>query len=33
MPAFGLGKASLLIEAKGHLKSASERLKNQETLG
>jgi hypothetical protein len=27
MPAFGLGKAGLLVEAKGHLKSASDRLK------
>jgi hypothetical protein len=26
MPAFGLGKAGILVEAKGELKSASERL-------
>jgi hypothetical protein len=26
MPAFGLGKAGALVQAKGHLKSASNRL-------
>ena len=26
MPAFGLGKAGTLVQAKGHLKSASDRL-------
>ena len=28
MPAFGLGKAGLLVETMGHLKSASDRLKS-----
>jgi hypothetical protein len=28
MPAFGLGKTGLLVEAKGHLKSASDRFKS-----
>jgi hypothetical protein len=28
MPAFGLGKAGALVQAKGHLKSASDRLHN-----
>ena len=28
MPAFGLGKAGTLVQAKGNLKSASDRLKS-----